>query len=208
MDLYRACLRIEIAILKHEGIADWEQRLAKDLKVWDNRKSVAHHLKHFGGMGSLDDVVIADDSPQGIWRREVFGMTKAVSWSLATNIQYPKIPFELDVLVSGRTILAKHEAWSCFECGHQLVTGRQVDRMLAKHFVPRKFAAGVAEGSLAALTDFEALVQSVSIHRASILSQLNLKGIAFEEVGRVHHKPCPVCGSTRNGMSHIPIQID
>lgn len=58
MDYYKITLEALYKLLNETGVKFWADWVAKDLILWEQSKSVEHHLSAYGGMGSINDVII------------------------------------------------------------------------------------------------------------------------------------------------------
>jgi hypothetical protein len=194
MDLFRECLAIIKKRCAEQGLTDWEKLIARDLRRWDSRKAVAPFLARFGGVGSINDLAIGDNSLQGIWIREVFGLVKAVAWDYAISTEYNKA-YDVTAILQGRAILSRHRCWECESCERRYVTGRLLEQTLASEHLSLWFAEGLVAKDLQFLLDIDGLMERAEPKRAQLLTQLNLTNVQYEPDLVMEFKGCLVCQS-------------
>ena len=89
--------------------------MEKDLLRWDNQHSAQHHLKAYGGVGTLNDLRIGGTSAEKQWRGAVFAFTKKVAWAFASQHEGgAKADLVKIIEESGETL----NATRCSNCEH------------------------------------------------------------------------------------------
>lgn len=195
MDLFRECLIVIKKIFAEQRLHDWEKRIDKDLQRWDNRKAVVPFLAHFGGVGSINDLVLGDGTFRGIWVHEVFDLVSAVAWDYAISIEQRR-PQNIAFILEGRTLLDHQQCWECVGCGNRVVTGRLLEKALAKKHLPLIFAAGLQSKNLSFLLDIDTMMERVESERAAFVQNCNQSNIQFELDQELAFKKCSMCNAS------------
>ena len=107
-DHYKITLEILAKILHEENYDHWAKWMQEDINLWEISKSIEHHLRAYGGMGSFNDVVIGSNNYEGIWRGHAFGQLQSFVYGLAKeksvkSILYSRwitfMPYSSDFLI-------------------------------------------------------------------------------------------------------------
>ena len=56
----------KIMIDSKSGVSYWAKWIAMDLDRWETEKSVRHHSSAYGGMGSLNDLIICTENKHSV----------------------------------------------------------------------------------------------------------------------------------------------
>jgi hypothetical protein len=68
--LYRELLLALNFVLEQSGVSSWSNWIATDLYKWEIEKSVRHHLSAYGGMGSLNDLIICTENKHSVTKSQ------------------------------------------------------------------------------------------------------------------------------------------
>lgn len=143
-DYYKNSLEILAKILQGENYGHWANWMREDIKLWETNKSVEHHLRAYGGMGSFNDVMIGGNDNEGIWKGHVFGHLRTLVYSLAKGDSLESI---LEG-ISNRNKTNEISGWRCRNCGESRIADRDINLFIANYFIPTLFLKFVIEGKL------------------------------------------------------------
>ena len=113
-DNYKTSLKILKSLLDESQNDHWANWIENDIIYWDKNKSTNHHLSAFGGMGSINDIYVANNDQIGIWKNRVFDMTKSLSYYFAKN-KTNIAPTNIDFYTHGN---GEMYGWKCNNCKH------------------------------------------------------------------------------------------
>jgi hypothetical protein len=138
-DLFSEALKSMYFLLDFCGESHWKQWIAEDIEAWEDRHSVQHHLSAYGGMGSLNDIVVCKANGHTIeqseepWLNHTFGDLKSVCYYLAKNIP---AEFSANALLDsmGRSTFSV-QGWRCLQCGYGEATKSDISYYVASRFV-------------------------------------------------------------------------
>ena len=188
-DNYVIALQILYSLLVDSGNSHWAQWIKKDIYFWENQNSVTHHLKAFGGMGSINDIYLENADIAGVWRNNLFDITKAFSWSIAkrkisspTESFYNKDPQD----ISG---------WRCLICNHAIIPTLSIEQYLAATLLPKLFVEYAIENRLIEILELERniMLDSVVKRRERIKGLIQANNITLS-MNKDWLKVCTKCG--------------
>jgi len=195
-DYYSISLNILHRLLKDTGEEHWANWIQKDIHLWRTEKKVEHHLSAYGGMGSINDLSVDGLDTIGIWKNNLFEMTKTLSWSLAKGkIAAP--PLDEHFYRYGTNHIG---GWQCINCGHARISSTNIELYVAADFLPRLFVRYLKQDNLMELLHLEKLVALEEIVNArSAVEQLiqSEKITLTTENGWL--QTCPNCKSDNIG---------
>ncbi|HSM36235.1 MAG TPA: hypothetical protein VK837_07560 [Longimicrobiales bacterium] len=70
MSQFEAALCAMHDLLVEVGESRWARWIDRDLELWRRSRDVVHHLSAYGGMGSLNDVVLCRDNAHSLSPRQ------------------------------------------------------------------------------------------------------------------------------------------
>lgn len=131
-DYYKTSLDILFRLLKDSGNDHWANWIKEDIENWIDNKNVDHHLKAFGGMGSINDLYVGKADIIGIWKNKLFETIKILSWSLAKG-KISTAPIDKDFYKNGNREI---RGWKCRSCGHSRIDKVDIEEYLSTKFLP------------------------------------------------------------------------
>jgi hypothetical protein len=192
-DYYKIALEVLSKILQEENYDHWAKWLQEDIKLWEINKSVEHHLRAYGGMGSFNDVVIGGNDNEGIWKSHVFGHLQTLAFSLAKGDSLASI---LEG-ISSRNNANEISGWRCRNCGDARMTDRDINLFIANYYIPKFFLEYVKEDRLKEVTNMVKLIDSeVVINKKTQLKSLIQQANITLNPDDNWLWTCPKCGSS------------
>lgn len=191
-DYYKTSLEILVKILKEEKYDHWANWILEDIKLWENEKSVEHHLHAYGGMGSFNDIVIGGNDNESIWESRIFGSIQTLAYSLASGDSLDTI---LEV-ISTQYRINEISGWRCRDCGDARLNDRDIELYIASFFMPKLLVEYIQKGQLKEVTDISKWLNSEDIisKRQSLKTQIE-KATIFLNTDNNWLWICPKCGS-------------
>jgi hypothetical protein len=192
-DYYKTALEVLIKILHEADWENWVKWLQEDIKLWETNKSVEHHLRAYGGMGSFNDVVIGGNDNEGIWKAHIFGHLQTLSYSLAKGDSLKSILEGILNLNCSNEI----SGWRCRNCGEARMMDRGINLFIANYFIPKFFVQYVQEDRLKEVISIPKLIDSEGV----INKNTQIKSLIQEANIIVNPANnwlwiCPKCGSS------------
>jgi hypothetical protein len=190
---YKTALEVLTKILHEENYDHWAEWMREDIKLWENNKSVEHHLHAYGGMGSFNDVVIGGNDNEGIWKGHVFGHLQTLSYSLSKGDSLESI---LEG-ISNRNNLKEISGWRCRNCGDARMTDRDINLFLSNYFIPTFFIQFLKEDKLKEVVDIPKFIDSEEViaKKSQIKSLIQQANIILNPDNNWLWT-CPKCGSS------------
>jgi hypothetical protein len=192
-DYYKTALEILAQIMKQEKYDNWVNWLQEDIKLWETNKSVEHHLRAYGGMGSFNDVVVGGNDNEGIWKGHIFGHLQTLAYSLAKGDS-------LEVILEGilnRNCFNEISGWRCRNCGEARMTDRDINLFIANYFIPKFFVQFVQQDRLK-----EGIVILKLIDSEEVINKKNQIKSLIQQSNIILNPDnnwlwtCPKCGSS------------
>jgi hypothetical protein len=123
------------------GEQHWRTWIAEDIREWESRKSVQHHMSAYGGVGSFNDVVFEDP-----WMDVLFEDLKSICYFFA----HQPIP-KLYISALERSF-GQHgfelTGWRCLKCGYGAISRRNIDYFIARRIVRKMILVAAGETGL------------------------------------------------------------
>ncbi len=172
------------------GEQRWRSWIAEDIREWETRKSVQHHLSAYGGMGSFNDIMF----PEDVWLGTLFDDLRGACYHLA---HHPTGRLDVRALEhSMGKISFELSSWRCLACGYGVVSHRDIDYFIARRVI-RQHVLREAER-----THLQEFVRSVIHSRPSdaaltherVADWARKSGLGIRD-GNDWLRPCPSCGS-------------
>lgn len=192
IDYYKTSLEILVQILKEEKYDLWANWMLEDIKLWENTKSVEHHLHAYGGMGSFNDIVIGGNDNEDIWKSKIFGSVQTLAYSLASGDSLDTILG----LISNQHRINEISGWRCRDCGDARLNDRDINLYIASFFIPKLFVEHIQKGQLKEIAEISKLIHSEEVisKRQFLKVQIEKANIAFS-IDNNWLWICPKCGS-------------
>lgn len=171
------------------GERRWRSWIAQDIKEWERRNSVEHHVSAYGGMGSFNDIVTDD-----VWLGTLFEDLKSACYHFA---HHPTDKPDVRALEhSMRDIGFELSGWRCLDCGYGVVSHRDIDSFIAHRVIRQRILAEAEH------TRLRELVRSVTHSRPTdtvftperVSAWADKSGLHIRE-GNDWLRLCPGCGS-------------
>ena len=154
---YKAALYILHGLLIDSGMKHWAESIKKDIHLWETRNSVTHHLRAFGGMGSINDLYVGGNDAIGVWKNTLFDITTTFSWSLAKKKSMP-----LNEIFYGSRP-KEISGWRCLHCSHKRITTQDIENYLAATLLPELFFEYAIENRLIEILELKRIITLDSI---------------------------------------------
>lgn len=192
IDYYKISLEILAQILREEKYDHWANWMLEDIKLWENEKSVKHHLHAYGGMGSFNDIVVEGNDNEGVWKNRIFGSIQTLAYSLASGDSLDTI---LGIILNQNRI-NQISGWRCRDCGDARINNRAIDLYIASFFVPKLLVECIQKGQLKKVTDISKWLDSEDItnKRQSLKAEIEKANIDLN-TDNDWLWICPKCGS-------------
>ena len=192
-DYYKITLEVLVQILKEENYDHWANWMQEDIKLWETKKSVEHHLHAYGGMGSFNDVIVGSNDNQGIWEGHIFGHLQTLVYSLAKGDSLQSI---LEGILN-RNNTNEINGWRCRNCGDARMTEKDINLFIAYYFIPKFFTEYVHKDKLQEVVNIPKLIDSeeVTVKKEQIKSLIKQANIILNPDDNWLWT-CPKCGSS------------
>lgn len=193
IDYYKTTLEVLAKVLQEENWANWANWMQEDIKLWETNKSVEHHLRAYGGMGSFNDVMIGGSDNEGIWKAHIFGHLQTLAYSLAKGDSLGAI---LEGILN-RNSSKEISGWRCRNCGEARMTDRDINLFIAYYFIPTFFVQYVQEDKLQKVTDIPKLIDSEEVkNKKKQIESLIQEASIIINPDNNWLWACPKCGSS------------
>jgi len=191
-DDYKISLEILQRILKDSGNNHWAKWITKDISEWNSNKNVDHHLRAYGGMGSINDLIVGGTDTIGVWKNKLFEIIKNLSWSLAKG-KISKAPIDADFYRYGNNEIS---GWRCQNCGQARVDRVKIEHYLSTKFLPIIIVDLIKNEELENVIDLDNIINRNEINK--LREQIG-KQIIDQEItltnGNEWSWTCPICES-------------
>lgn len=200
MDFYKSTLNAMYKLLNDAGVKFWAEWILKDVEDWEESKLVEHHLSAYGGMGSLNDVVICVQNnhkvkkEQEAWINTLLSSLKAISFYLAKS---PKDKINInDIKKSLKYNYVKIQGTRCLNCGYSELSLSDIDNFIAPKIIDDEIVDALMEDRLISFVDnvINLNLPQIIIEREKIEKIICESNISFTKLNR-WMRPCPECGS-------------
>ncbi|MGF7109483.1 DUF6966 domain-containing protein [Treponema pedis] len=196
-DRYYICALQALKQLFTETSCAWQKWIETDIKEYLSTGSVQHHLKAYGGMGSINDIWICKVNNHTIndeaepWINELMEYLKGISYGIAHMIKDEK-KINIEKIFSAnytRKILTVRQ---CKSCGFSEIRKRETDSYLASLLLPNMTKEAILENkteeliSACLLPDIPNLLEE----RERIIKLIEQSGIGFSASEKSCCKKC------------------
>ncbi|UCS91951.1 hypothetical protein KZP23_14600 [Echinicola marina] len=153
-DYYKISLDILYRLLKESGNDHWANWIQKDIHLWTTQKRVDNHLGAYGGMGSINDLVVGGSDTIGVWKNKLFDTTKTLSWNLAKG-KISTASLDEKFYRNGSNEIS---GWRCRHCGHSRIDKSDIELYLSTEFLPKLFVEYIKQDKLIEILDLKNIV--------------------------------------------------
>ena len=203
MDSYKTSLEALYYLLDKVGVNGWRNWIAKDLNEWESG-SVIHHLSAYGGMGSLNDVVICTENGHSVvkmlepWVNILFEDLKGLCYS---NAKHNNIG-EKELIKSLWSNAKEIQGERCLDCGYSLLSTYSIERYIAPDIIKDLIVNSYKEKSLITLIDrilaYDIPGREHNVQDITKIAQRS--NIVVEQGYSSWMRPCPNCNSDNTAV--------
>lgn len=191
--IYPQILNILRVLLEESGNRHWSNWIERDISEWNESRKVQHHLSAFGGMGSINDLFVAEyDDEVGIWKQEIFERCKSLSWKLAIkggigSAGQVDLSLNEDKTLSGAR---------CLDCGNSRLSKVDIEYYIANKFVPDFIVQKINDCKISDILNIDEIINQKLV--AELRKKITLS-VEESEIDLVNSdswiKSCPKCKS-------------
>jgi hypothetical protein len=161
----------------------WRDRITDDLRLWRDHHDVSGHLSSYGGMGSLNDLIICQANGHRVTEEQEPWANYLLNWltsrcnhlahTTTHAIGVSEIEREFGHEDRFRSVLLAHRmpkatetrrsavarsgvpvgGWRCLHCGYAAIGRQSIDCFLASMLVPPLLIEGCRQGDLLSQVD-------------------------------------------------------
>ncbi|MGI1659682.1 MAG: DUF6966 domain-containing protein [Desulfitobacterium sp.] len=194
MDMYLQSLFALETLLDNCGERHWKSWVTRDIYLWESNKSVEHHLSAYGGMGSLNDLVLCPENEHQMTKDQVPWANDLLMELLSLCSYFARWPQKTVRL--GSTDKMQIQGSRCLSCGYSELTMYDIENFISRRLVRNGIEQAIKSDKL---VEFVPQVLSVSLpgikdEREKIKNIALRSGISVTtRDGWV--RPCPQCGN-------------
>lgn len=185
MNDYHKILVLLEALLRQSGDTHWKHQIAKDIFDWENYGETKCFKRHFGGMGSINDISVASSHGLGNWSNNLFDVLKSIGYEYADkktisyNQHYPEV-------INGAI---------CRNCSYSEIGEPELEDFLSKAFLPTSIKSMLPSENYLSLLNVEHLSQSNEVKqlRSKILASIHTNNIIFKPKIVLFENGCQQC---------------
>lgn len=204
--LYRESLLALKFVLEQSGVSSWAKWIATDLDRWETEKSVRHHISAYGGMGSLNDLIICTENKHNVtksqepWVNSLVLDLCSLCYTFAIALKDQK-EITLEELVKGMGSYSdKLQGWRCLSCGYAELSVNELENYVA-HILVRNGITQAMISKLIYYTEktFQLDIPEAQEYRENLKKLITKSNIAISNrTGWL--KPCPKCSSENTAV--------
>ena len=194
MDTYRNALQILYELFRLSGNTHWQKWIGKSIYEWENESSVSHFKAAFGGMGSINDQLVGDSKPEGIWRNTLSEEIQNLAYSLAIG---------KNVTIRRRLITSLSlQGTHCEGCGCDEVDKGNIEQYLSTQFTPLRISEMINSDEYLSLLDVNSMMHSADVEklRRKVIDETQAANIGYCETLRNWRDTCPKCSGTKKAI--------
>lgn len=185
MNEYHKILLLLEALLRQSGDTHWKQQIAKDIVDWETKGHTQCFKRHFGGMGSINDISVAPSRGVGNWSNNLFTILKDVGYTYAYKqaISYSQ---------SYREVI---DGAICRSCSYSEIGEPELENYLSLVFLPVFIKSMLPSENYMSLLNIERLSQTSEVKnlRSSLLTCIHNSGITYKPKIQLFDKGCQQC---------------
>lgn len=200
--LYRESLLALKFVLEQSGVISWSKWIATDLAKWEIEKSVQHHLSAYGGMGSLNDLIICTENKHSVtklqepWVNSLLLDLCSLCYTFAVSLNDQK-ETTLEEIVKGMGRYSyKLQGWRCLSCGYAELSVNELESYVAHVLVRNGITQAMISSNLIYYTEkvFQLDIPEVQEYRETLKKIITKSDIVISNrTGWL--RPCPICNS-------------
>lgn len=190
-------------IFEQTKVISWAKWIDKDLYMWEQEKSVQYHMSAYGGMGSLNDLVICTENRHMITKEQVPWVNSllldlcALSYTFAVSLRENKnITKESAVRGMGNYGFCQIQGWRCLCCGYAELSLYELECYVARVLVRKSIIDAMLSNTIVQYTKkvFQQDIQEVNEYRENLKEDIMKSNINISN-RKGWLRPCPRCGS-------------
>jgi hypothetical protein len=200
MESYKLALEALHYLLSKTGASFWAKWIETDIKLAEEN-TVDHHLSAYGGMGSLNDVVIcvlnnhAITKEQELWVNYLFQDLKGLCFTTART-PVNRVMIEKSLWDQPKEI----QGWRCLSCGYGKLSKSDIENFIAPKLLREMVLKAFEEKRL---SDCVEQVLSLNIpgrnEEYESIKQIALRsGLLVDDDAGL--RPCPNCNSDNTAV--------
>jgi hypothetical protein len=202
-DYYKSVLDSLYDLLDSTGVTFWADWIGQDIRLWEQEKSVVHHLESFGGMGSFNDVWICAANGRSIqgwqepWANTLLEELKSLSYLLAKHMLQNTDPDIHDIRKEFlQTGSGQLHGSRCLACGFSALSEQAIDNYIAPQIIHDEIINGLENNQLnvSVIKCVNADFQIAQEKRSRIKEMMNRSHISYRK-NNAFMRPCDQCGS-------------
>lgn len=192
--IYPEVLNILKTLLENSGNTYWSNWIEKDINLWNESKSVKHHLSAYGGMGSINDLYVANYSLVGVWENNIFDQCKSLAYKLAEN--RGKGGVEL-VDLSPKRYRKILSGSRCLDCGYGVLSKVDIEDYIANTSTSDFIIKKINDKKINEILNVDEIIDSPNVIelRNELISLVKNSDINVSNTNNSWFKPCPKCNS-------------
>jgi hypothetical protein len=199
MDYYKNSLNALHYLFDKTGILFWRDKIESHIIEWEYDGTTKNHLNCYGGMGTLNDIIICPENKHNItknqqtWVNTLFDDLKILCLVTARNNNSIT---PILIQKSLRQTPKKIQGWRCLNCGFSLLRMSDIEYYLAPTLLSEPVIRALFNETLIELIGN---VLRVNIERkdeeiSKIISIAQNSEISFNDISS-WMRPCPNCQS-------------
>ncbi|MHB8126351.1 MAG: DUF6966 domain-containing protein [Desulfitobacteriaceae bacterium] len=193
MDIYLQSLSALESLLDNCGEHHWKTWITRDIYLWESNRSVEHHLSAYGGMGSINDLVLCQQNKHQLTKEQVPWANDLLIELLSLCSSLARLPQKTIRFES--TDKLQIQGWRCLSCGYSELTMLDIENYISRPMVRKGMEQAIKSCQLV-----EFIPQVLSICLPGIEDErAKIKNIALQSGINVTTRdgclrPCPHCG--------------
>ena len=187
-------------LFSEAGVSSWWVYINEDIRLWNENHDVMHHLRAYGGMGSINDVVICTQNGHRIERHQEPWANALLqfllSWcSYSARCIQDKAPSLFTVEKANICKSTKIHGRRCLQCGYAELTKNNNDNFIAPVIVEKRLKVISDEHEI------YKIINKLLCANDSEIDILRQRLTYAEEKSGIHYREsewmriCPNCGS-------------
>jgi hypothetical protein len=184
MNEYRKILLLLKDSLNKSKNYHWEKWIDQDIYDWDNLKSTKHHKSAFGGMGSINDLLVGDSGKIGTWKNNMFDYLKSLSSAFAATNEIHFLNIKTSTI----------QGVICENCNYAEISEGGIESYISKKHIPFLVKKLLPTDKYSMLSNIENLINEPDItnDRNKLIYSLKDLNIKLNN-NIVWSSPCTKC---------------
>ncbi len=209
--------------LRKVGVDGWADWLRQDIAEWQTNRDVSHHLRAYGGMGSLNDLIICQVNQHSVTAEQEPWVNSLFLWLKALLFYLSHQPLSVPTIDGLRNDVGKYApslvafvggeyaprsmrgfvekpmkicGMRCLACGHAEVTRGDIDYAIADQLLPELVFSGCIHNTLRETIDLILALDlpGLAEQREQVGSAARANGVEVSQRDETM-RPCPKCGA-------------